>query len=165
MSELTTPVGVAFDLQRTTIERTHEAAKRSIEAQQAFGEALVDFAPAKRANERSYEAVHTVVDAYFSAVESAVPGQEELFGDVRAVVDEQLDTLEAAQVEALEAFEANVDDESTDELVEEFVAAIDDGVEAALETHEEVEARTVEAFDGFADSLEEVEEQLVELDA
>jgi len=166
MSEHTTPIGIVFDLQRTAIEGTHEAVTRTIEAQQAFGQALVDFGSAKQMNEHGYETVRSFVDAYFGVVESAMSAQTELLDDARAAVDEQLDTLEATQVDAIEAFEGSVDNEA-DELVEEFVAALDRGFEAALDAHEDVEAQTVEAFEGVEGNLEELqaeyEEQVAEI--
>lgn len=159
MSETASPVSVIFDLQRTTIEQAREAVKRGIETQQEFGEAVVDFASAKQANERSYEAARTAVDVYFDATISTMPGQQDRLDDFRATVDEQLDTLEANQIEAIETFEANVQDgsELVDELFEDFIAALDEQFEAILDAHTDVEDQTVEAFDGFEGNLEELQ--------
>lgn len=156
MSEPNSPVSVVFDLQRNAIEQTHKAVTRGVETQQQFGEMLVDLDPAKQTTERSYEAVRTVGDVYFDAVESAMPGQQDLLVDVRATVDDQLDTLEATQVETIETFETNVQEASAsaDDRRAEFITALDEQFEAVLDAHEAVEAQTVEAFDGFEGDLE-----------
>lgn len=156
MSEPNSPVSVVFDLQRNAIEQTHKAVTRGVETQQHFGETLVDFEPAKQTTERSYEAVRTVGDVYFDAVESAMPGQQDLLADVRAAVDDQLDTLEATQVETIEAVETNVQEASAaaDDSRAEFITALDEQFEAVLDAHEAIEAQTVEAFDGVEGDLE-----------
>ncbi|WP_121743582.1 hypothetical protein [Natronorubrum halophilum] len=159
MSETNSPVSAVFDLQRNAIEQTHEAVKRGVDTQQEFGEAFVDFGPAKQANERSYDAVRTVVDVYFDAVESTTPGQQDLLGDFRATVDEQLDAIEANQAEAIEAVEANAQEgsESVDELFERVIVALDEQFEAVLDAHAGVEDQTLAVFEGVEDNLEELQ--------
>lgn len=159
MSETNSPVGIAFDLQRNAIEQTHDAFKRGVETQHAFGRAIVDFGPATQAHERSYGTVRSAVDVYFDALESMSPAQQDLLVDFRRTVDEQLDSLEANQLEAIETIEANVKDgnESAEELLEEFVAALDEQFEAVLDGHGDVEDQTVQAFDGFEENLEELQ--------
>lgn len=171
MSETNSPVSAVFDLQRNAIEQTHEAVKRGVDTQQEFGEAFVDFGPAKQANERSYDAVRTVVDVYFDAVESTTPGQQEILGDFRATVDEQLDATEANQAEAIEAVEANAQEgsESVDELFERVIVALDEQFEAVLDAHAGVEDQTLAVFEGIEDNLEELqaefETQFAQLEA
>lgn len=159
MSEPNSPVSAVFALQRNAIEQTHEAVKRGVDTQQEFGKAFVDFGPAKQANERSYDAVRTVVDMYFDAVESTTPGQQDLLGDFRTTVDEQLDALEANQVEAIEAVEANAQEgsESVDELFERVIVALNEQFEAVLDAHAGVEDQTVEAVEDLEDNLEELQ--------
>jgi predicted flap endonuclease-1-like 5' DNA nuclease len=161
MNEPSSPVSAVFGLQRNAIEQTHEAVKRSVDTQRKFGEAFVGFGPAKQANERSYDAVRTVVDGYFDAVESTTPGQQDLLGDFRATVDEQLDALEADQIEAIEAVEANAQQggEPADELFEGIIVALDEQFEAVLNAHADVEEQTVEAFEGFEGNLAELQDQ------
>lgn len=161
MSETASPVGIAFDLQRSAIEQTRDAVVRGVEAQQAFGEAVVDFDSAREVNERSFEALSTFVDVYFDAVGAAAPGGQELVADYRAAVDDQIETLETNQVDALETFEANVREgsEAADELTEEFLATLDEQFEAVLAAHEDAEAETVEALDEVEDAVDEVFEE------
>ncbi|AZH24706.1 hypothetical protein DU502_04585 [Haloplanus aerogenes] len=159
MSEPNSPVSAVFALQRNAIEQTHEAVKRGVETQQEFGEAFVDFGPAKQANERGYDAVRTVVDVYFDAVESTTPGQEDLLDDFRTTVDEQLDALEANQVEAIEAIEANAQEgsESVDELFERVIEVLNEQFEAVLDAHADVQGQTVEAVEDLEGNLEELQ--------
>jgi predicted flap endonuclease-1-like 5' DNA nuclease len=159
MSETNSPVSAVFDLQRNAIEQTHEAVRRGFDTQQRIGEAFVDFDPAKQANERSYDAVRTVVDGYFDAVESTMDDQHDQLDDVRAAVDEHLDVLEANQADAIEAVEANAQDgnEAVDELFEQVIEAMDAQFEAVLDAHAGTESQTVEAIDGFEDTLEELQ--------
>jgi len=159
MSKTNSHLSAVFDLQRNAIEQTQEAVKRGVDTQQAFGEAFVDFGPAKQTNERSYDAVRTVVDVYFDAIESTTPGQQDLLGDFRTTVDEQLDALEANQVEAIESIEANAQEgsESVEELSERVIVALDEQFEAVLDAHADVEEQTAEAFEGFEGDLEELQ--------
>lgn len=159
MSETNTPVNVVFDLQRTAIEQTNEALTRGVEAQQEYGERLVDFGPAKQASEQSYDALRTLVDSYFEAVDATMPGQQDLLDDLRTTFDDQLDTLEATQVEAIEAVEANVQDgnELTEELLEEFVETLDEQFETMLEANADVEEQTVEAVRDVEGNIEELQ--------
>ena len=159
MSETNSPVSAVFALQRNAIEQTHEAVKRGVDTQREFGEAFVDFGPAKQANKRSYGAVRTVVDGYFDAVESTTPGQQDLLSDFRATVDEQLDAIEANQAEAIEAVEANAQEgsESVDELFGRVIVALDEQFEAVLDAHAGVEDQTLAVFEGFEGNLEELQ--------
>lgn len=152
MSKTNSPVSAVFDLQRNAIEQTHEAVKRGVETQQEFGEAFVDFGPAKQANERSYDAVRTVVDGYFDAVESTTPGQQDLLGDFRATVDEQLDALEANQLEAVEAFEGF--EGNLAELQAEFETQLAQFEEQVTELQQHVE--------DVHDDIDEIAEQQAE---
>lgn len=169
MSQTATPVGIAFEFQRSAIESTHEAVARSVEAQQALGEALFDVEAVRQTSERSFEALATFVDVYFEAVGATTPGGDDLLADYRAAVDRQLETLAENQDEALEAFEANVREggDVADDLTAEFLAALDEQFAEILAANEDVEAETVEAVEGVEDGLaalvEEFETQAEEV--
>ena len=156
MSQTNSSVSVVFDLQRNAIEQTHEAVKRGLDTQQELVEVFFDFDPVKQANKGSYDAARTVVDVYFDAVKSTTPGQQELLGDFRATVDEQLDTLEANQLEAIEAVEGNAQkrSESADKLFENVIVALDEQFEAFLDAHMEAEDKILKVFEGGEDNLE-----------
>lgn len=151
MSQTNSPINAVFDLQRNVIEQTHEAVKRGLDTQQELGEVFVDFGPAKQANERNYDAIRTVVDVYFDTVESTMPGQQDLLSDFRATVNEQLDDLEANQLEAIEVMEGNVQvgSETVNELCERLIVALDEQFEAVLDAHKNAEDQTFEIFEGL----------------
>ena len=158
MSQTNSPVSAVFDLQRNAIEQTHEAVKRGLDTQQELGEVFIDFGPAKQVNERYYDAIRTVVDVNFDTVESTMPGQQDLLSDFRASVNEQLDALEANQLEALEVIEGNaqVGSETVDELCERLIVSLDEQFEAVLDAHKDAEDQTFEVFEGLEG--EEVDE-------
>lgn len=162
MSETDLPINAVFDFQRDAMMRTRETIQRSIETQQEFGEAFVDFESAKEASERSYDTVRTVTGLYFDAAESISPAGGQPFGEFRAAVEEGLDRIENSQLEAIETFEANLKEsgDSADQFVEEFLAVLDDGFEAALEASEDAESNTVEAVEGVQEGIEELETEL-----
>lgn len=169
MSYMTTPVRMMFDLQRTTIEQTHDAVTRGVETQRELGEQFADVGRVTEANERGFEVLRDLTDSYFHAVESAMPGQEEQIRDVRAVVEEQLDSLEAMQSEAVETLDANLQDRSevADDVREEFLALFDDQVEALLGAHDDLGAETLETVEdveaSFDAEFERFEDRLADL--
>lgn len=154
----TNPVSLAFDVQRNTVEATHEAVTKSLEAQREVSDTFVDFGPAKQVQEHTTDATRTAIDMYFDAVEATVPGVEGLLGDARSTVHEQLETFEATQTDALETVEASLQDStvSVDERMDAVLSVLDEQIESFLEAHEDVEARTVEAFDGYEGDLEDL---------
>jgi len=163
MSQLNSPVSTMFDVQRTAIEQSRKAMTQTIEAQQQFAESMMDFDAAKQMNGRGYEAAHTMVDAYFDAIEATVPAEQATaLEDVRTTMLDQLDALEANQTEALETFEATVADatELTNEGLDAFLAALDEQIDAMLELHGDLETQTVETVDEFERNLEQLEAQV-----
>jgi len=160
MSEYSSPVSVAFDLQRSAVEGTHEAIENTVEAQKQFSHAVVDgFGPARDASERSADLFRTSVDSYFDAVESVLPAGSGI-EEVREALHDQLDAVEESQLDAIDQFEEGLNEgaDSTAEFLDEFLAALDEQVATLLETHEDLESQTV-------DSLEQLEESIDELQA
>lgn len=162
MSGTQTPATVAFDLQRHAIEQTQDLFTRSIETQRSVAADLVDFEPARQANERSYELARTLVDSYFDTLASGSVTDDEQLDEARAAVADQLDALEATQSEALAAVETNAREgnEAVDELVYAIVDSIDQQFDAVLDAHAEVEDETVAALSEFEGSLTEFQEEL-----
>jgi predicted flap endonuclease-1-like 5' DNA nuclease len=155
-----------FDVQRTAIEQSQDAFKQSVDAQQEFVQSTMDFDTAKQMHGRSFEATHTMVDAYFDAIEATMPSnQTTALEDVRETMTEQLDALETNQSEALETFEATIHDanEITEQGLEAFVDALDEQIDAILEIHGEVETETLESVEALEGNLEELEAQITEI--
>lgn len=161
MSQNDTTVGIVFDLQRSAIEGTHEVVQNSVQFQQEFNARLIEgFGPARDVSQVNNDLVRTGFAAYFDAVEAALPGEREVFADVRSTVDEQLDTLEESQAEALDQLEANLREgvDSVDEFLDDFLGQVDEQIESVLDAHEDLEDQTV-------DALEDLEAQVEELQA
>ena len=131
MSQMNSPVSTMFDVQRTAIEQSQDAFEQTIDAQQQFVESMMDFGTAKQLNDRGFETAHSMVDAYFDALESAMPGDDaSVLEDVHGMMVDQLDAAETTQTEALDAFEAT----------------FEDGVEVTDETLDALAKRNVSAF-------------------
>lgn len=159
MSEYSTPVSVAFEFQRSTIQSAHEVVENGIEAQKQFSAAMVDgFGPARDASERNADIVRTGVDTYFDAIEAVVPagsGVEE----VREITHEQLDLFEESQLDAIDQLESGFDEsaETTGEMLDEFLSALDEQVTTLLNAHEDLEGQTIEMLERLEDSLEDLQ--------
>lgn len=162
MSEYSSPISVAFELQRSAIQGTHEAIENGVQVQKNLNETFVDgFGPARDASERSTDLVRTGVDAYFDAVESTVPAGSG-FGEAREMMHEGLDTIEKSQLDAIDGFEANLHEsaDSSAELLEEFLVALDDQVSTLLDAHEDLEGQTVEALERLEDGIEQLQTEV-----
>lgn len=162
MSEFSSPMSAVFEFQRSAIQGTHEAIENGVQAQKSLNETFVDgFGPARATSERSTDLARMGIDAYFDAVESAVPAGSG-FGEVREMMHESIDTLEKSQLDALDEFEVNLQEsaESTAELLDEFLAALDEQVATLLDAHEDLEDQTVEALERLEDSIEELQMEL-----
>lgn len=158
MSEYSSPVSVAFEFQRNAIRGTCDIMENSVRAQQNLNEAVSDgFGPARNTTERGTDMFRTGLDAYFDAVESAVPAGSG-FGELREMMHESLGTFEKSQLDAIEGFETNFDEgtDSAGEMLEEFLSALDDQVTTMLDAHENLEAQTVEALERLEDGIEEL---------
>lgn len=159
MSEYSTPVSIAFEFQRSTIQSAHEVVENGIEAQKQFNAAMVDgFGPARDASERNTDLVRTGVDTYFDAIEAVVPagsGVEE----VRELTHEQLDLFEESQLDAIDQFASGFDEstETTGEMLDEFLSALDEQVTTLLNAHEDLEGQTIEMLERLEDGIEDLQ--------
>lgn len=158
MSEYSSPVSAAFELQRSALESTHEAIGNSVQAQKQLNDAMIDgFTPARNASQRSADLVRTGFDTYFDTVESVAPAGSGL-NDVREMVNEQLDLLEESQLDVIDQFETGLHEnaDSTEELLDEFLEALDEQVSTLLNAHEDLEGQTIKALERLEDGLDEL---------
>lgn len=161
MSEYSSPVSIAFELQRNTIESTQEAIENSVRVQKQFNDAVVDgFDPVRGASERSTELARTGVDTYFNAIESVLPAGSGV-GELREMTHEQLDLFEESQLDTIEQFESGLHEstDSTAEMLDEFLDALDEQVTSLLETHEDLEDQTVETLERLEEGIEELQSE------
>ena len=165
MSENTSPINTVFEFQRSTIEQTHETLRRGVEFQQDLSETVVgSFDPVRGAQQRSQDLVRTGFDTYFDAVESAVPGDQEIVTEFRETIEERLDTLEGSQLDAVDAFEQNLEEgtDAVDELLEDFLESLDEQIASLLESHEEIEDQTVDALETLEEQIADPQDELEE---
>ncbi len=162
MSEYTSPVTMAFELQRNAIETTHDTVENSIRMQKNLNETFIDsFDPARDVSKRGSDLVRTGVETYFDAVESVAPVGSGL-ADVRAMMHDGLDIVEESQLDMIDQLEANLQEgtESSERFFDEFLSTLDEQVTVLLENHEDLEAQTVEALEGLEEGIEELQEQM-----
>jgi DNA repair exonuclease SbcCD ATPase subunit len=165
MSQNDSPISPAFEFQRTALEQTHRVLERSVEFQQDLNGALLEsFDSAVDVSGRGDDLIRRGVDAYFDALETAVPGDSAVLEDLRGNVDEQLDALEESRADALERIEENLQEgsESVDEFLDTFIERLDEQVQSLLETSEDLEAETVEALENLEEQIDELQSQIEE---
>ncbi|MFO7927317.1 hypothetical protein [Natronomonas sp.] len=159
MSEYSTPVSVAFEFQRSTIQSAHEVVENGIEAQKQFNAAMVDgFGPARDASERNTDLVRTGVDTYFDAIEAVVPAGSGV-DEVREITHEQLNLFEESQLDAIDQLEGGFDEstQTTDEMLDEFLSALNEQVTTLLNAHEDLEGQTIEMLERLEDGIEDLQ--------
>jgi methyl-accepting chemotaxis protein len=166
MTDYTTPVTTAFEMQRATIEQSQKALQQGLTFQQNVSEAFIGSLDTQEsAQRRGVELSKTAFHSYLDAIEATVPGMGGQIEEVRQAVDEQYDFLLENHAEVFESVESELTEgvEAYDEMSEEYVAALDEQVEMLVEAHEELESQSVEVAEQFGDQLDEVQEQVEEI--
>lgn len=153
MTEATTPIEAAFEVQRQTIEHGQQLFEQTLDAQQRGAETILRnvFAAQRSAQQQGLDVTRQLVDAQADAFGSVV---DEEF---QATVDQQLAEVSELQDDALDQFEAELlgaIEDLTDQQ-REFVAQ---SVRAVLEAHDEVEQGTVEGVQQAQAATESVQE-------
>ena len=161
-STFTTPVSTAFEIQRNAIRQSQQAIESGVEFQKRLNAAALDGLDATEEAQRgTVEMTENAVHSYLDVVEATVPGAASITGQVRESVDGQFDTLYQAHEEAFDAtegeFAKGVD--AYDEMTVEYLAALNDQVEALLDAHEEIEGQTLESFQLIETQFEELQAQ------
>lgn len=145
------PFTSMFTFQRTVIEQSHRATRRTVEGQQAAFDAFLDATEASRTfSDRtarlSREAVRATVDALDS-----MNGGEDL-EEVRTAFDEQF----AASDEVREAYWDAITDamaegnEAFDEVADQYLDALDRSFDAFLDAHEQAQANVRSVADNVS---------------
>jgi gas vesicle protein len=153
MTEATTPIEAAFEVQRQTIEHGQQLFEQTLDAQQRGAETILRnvFAAQRSAQQQGLDVTRQLVDAQADAFGSVV---DEGF---QATVDQQLAEVSELQDDALDQFEAELLDaiEDLTDQQREFVAQ---SVRAVLQAHDEVERGTVEGVQQAQAATESVQE-------
>ena len=166
MTQYTTPVTTAFEMQRATIEQSQKALKQGVEFQKNMNEAVIGSLDSQEsAQRRGVELAQTAVHNYLDTVESTVPGVAPTVEEIRTTVDEQYDFLLENHAEAFENVEAEFHEgaETYDEMTGDAVAALDEQIDLLVEAHEDLEDQSVEAVEQWGDQLEDLQDQVEEV--
>jgi hypothetical protein len=157
-----TPVSTVFQMQRSAIRQSQQAFESGVEFQKRLNAAALDGVEATEEAQRgTVEMTENAVHSYLDVVEATVPGAASMTGQVRETVDGQFDSLYQAHEEAFDVTEGEVAKgvDAYDEMVLDYMAAMNDGIEALLEAHEEIEGQTLEAFQQAQGQFEEMQAQ------
>ena len=163
MTDESTPISRAFDLQRKTIERGQEAMKQGFEFQQRVNEALVRGVESgtdvnDRGAEMTRDALHNTLDA----IEQMVPDAGGNLDQVRESIDEQFDAAkdasEQASEQAVEFTEESLS--SVEEASESYLDSVDEQLDTMLSAHEDLEDQTLQFIEETEAQMEELQEQV-----
>jgi len=166
MTEYTTPVTTAFQMQRQSIEQSQKVFEQGVAFQKNVTDAVVDSLDSQEsAQRRGVELAQTAFHSYLDTVEATVPGVAPTVGEVRAAVDEQYEFLLENHAEAFENAETEFHEsaETYDELTGDVVAALDEQIDLLVEAHEDLEDQSVEAVEQWGDQLEDLQDQVEEV--
>lgn len=163
MSEYTTPISTAFELQRSTIEQGRQMFERSIEMQQNMTHAFVgSMGSQEDAQRQGVELSRKTLHTYLNTVEATVPGLTGPVNEVRAMIDEQYDALLDAHSESFDVaedeFERGID--TYDEMMEEYLRVLSSQTELLLDAHEDMEYQTVDTFEQVRLQIEELQSDM-----
>jgi len=166
MSQYTTPITTAFQMQRATIEQSQQAFQQSVEFNKRMSEAFVDSLDSQEsAQRRTVELSQSAMHTYLDAVESMLPSTGATVDEMRSALDEQFDFLLENHAEVFDNIETESSEaiETFDDVTADYLAAVDEQIEMLLEAHEEIETQSVDAAEELRDQLEGVQDQVSEM--
>jgi len=168
MVEYTNPISTAFELQRKSLENSHQAIAEAVEFQQRMSRAAIDGLDTQETTQRHavelhQEFVHDALDSFAATV----PGADTGAVDARETIDEGyaqfLETHEELFATFVEEFGAGV--ETYDELTADYLAAVEEQLDLFVETHEDLEDQWIEAAEEVGEQVEDLQEQVDEVQA
>jgi uncharacterized phage infection (PIP) family protein YhgE len=166
MSQYTTPITTAFEVQRAAIESSQRAFTQSVEFSRSVNEAFLDsLESGQSAGRRGVELNEALVHSYLDAVAATVPGAGPTVEELRSAVDEQFDLVLDNREEVFETVTAEFEEGlgAYDELTEELVEAAEEQLDLFVAAHEDLEAQSVEAVEEWSAGVESLQEQVEEV--
>jgi len=166
MTEYTTPVTTAFQMQRQSIEQSQKVFEQGVAFQKNVTDAVVDSPTARsRPSAAASKLAQTAFHSYLDTVEATVPGVAPTVGEVRAAVDEQYEFLLENHAETFENVEAELVEQTDayDELTEDVLTAMNEQVALLVDAHEDLESQSVEAAEQWGAQIEELQDQVEEV--
>lgn len=163
---LSAPLTAAFELQRTAVRQTWQTVETGVGFHTAvndiFARTLQDQQPVQR---RVLVLQHIVFHTVCDKLEEDLPAIHVLTGELRDLTDEQFDQL----YENHDAFfdtivgEFNNGVEALDDVSEEYLAALDEHLEAAVRAHEDIEGQSIQTVEQFDEQFGTLQDQVVDL--
>ncbi len=155
------PLTAVFAAQRTAVEQSHQLTHDALEAQSAsFGAVANALESSNAVVESNADLTKGTVHAYFDALEAALPEEAAAdFDDLRAFVDESVDSATEAQQESVEALVEAIEESEAvyDEFVGQYGEVVDTSFDAFLEAHEQVEANVTAVAENVEETAEQIE--------
>lgn len=172
-----------FDVQRTAIKQSQQAIKQGLAVQRSTDKIAKNTLKAQESMQRqglelAQATAHSYLGAAAAFANAGQPGNGRLDGQVRTqsqvrsqsrasaqAVDETFAQLKETHSELYDALERELDRgiDSFDDLSEEYVEALDEGVDGLLESTRTIEDETTENVSEFSQSLHEQLERTQEI--
>lgn len=149
-------VGLAFELQRNSLEVGQRTIERTLDTRRGIDERLVGgLERSEEAQEAglsfTQEAINDLLD-----VAAGAPGTEDTIEEVRTAVNNGFDSLIEQQGDLYAEVGDRVDPETRerDPIDQELLVALDEQLEFLVDANREIEAQTVESLERIVDELE-----------
>lgn len=163
MSEYTTPISTAFELQRSTIKQGQRVFEHSVEMQQNMNQAFLgNMGTQEDAQRQSVELSRKTLHTYLNTVEATVPGLAGPVNEIRTTVDEQYDALLDAHGDSFETAEGELETgfDTYEEMTEGYLEMLSSQIEILLEAHEDIETQTIDSFEQVRNQIEEMQAEM-----
>ncbi len=165
MSRNDSAVDAVFAVQRSAIQRTHEAVVAGVEFQRDVSREFgTDLELARDLNEFEGDLVTSGADAVFGNLAEATgdtQGLAEAFESVRDSIIELEENETEVIADAIDSLENGLQDgsDSVEDALADLLDGLDDTTERLLETNEELNEEAADALEDLRDNVEELQEQ------
>lgn len=141
------PYTTMFDMQRRVFDQQRRFVEQSFDTHRRMLDSVpTGFEAGRSAQNQTQRLAGVAMEATIDAIEQSIPGQEPAMGDVRAMLEEQMNAGEKLTDEAWTAYQSTV---------EESLTAYNDVLD-------QTEAFYIDLYDAFLRSFEQVEQQVEE---
>ncbi|ELZ94472.1 hypothetical protein C440_09848 [Haloferax mucosum ATCC BAA-1512] len=142
MSEQANPFAQFFQLQRRSIEQSQQSMHRGVEFQKQLTHMMADGMKAQQSvNRKGTDFARTAFKSYFDMMDSSMPGDARMYGDMKEMMDEQFDSIDEMTAQTWDAMEESFEEnaEAMDEFMDRSLEYFDDATEVYLEGLREAE--------------------------
>lgn len=163
MSVYTNPIETTFELQRQSLKQGQALLTQGVDVQQQVGKSVIAGIESQEQFQRRF--VEFNQDAVTDTLEilEETSGLDSEDSELRANLDDGYDELLSRHAELFDTITKELGEHGIDpseELSADLLETIDEQLDLLLETHEELEAQSVEAVDDLESQLTELREQV-----